>query len=345
MAIRSASETASAVVVTGAGGYVGSAVAATLIRQAEAGSLSFSDGAPVEKVVGVIRPGGSRERLRALAASPRFSLVECDIADAAGAETILKSAHPRAVIHTAMDASLHHEQPDEEQRRLVDAPLEMLCRILAGVPGARLITTGTCAVSSPAAAMDEDAPYDPHPGYLHYARHKIREETVLKRLSASFALSWIHLRLFYLFGGLEAERRLLPLVVRGLLEGRPVALGDAGLVRDYAHVDDVAGAFVRSLERADSGDGDIYNIGSGRGFSIAEIAAAIAETGGDARLLRFGEVATRDAARPEPVIANPAKAAADLSWRASGDVIARLKDAARQCRKNSFAIEPGDAHA
>ena len=333
MTIGSTSEAASAVVVTGAGGYVGSAVAAALIRSADAGALFFSNGPPVENVIGVLRPGGSKERLYPLTESLRFSLVECDIADVSSAGKILQGIRPRAIIHTAMDASLHFEQPEDEQRRLIDAPLEMFCRVLADVPGARLITTGTCAVCAPSASMNEDAPYDPHPGYLHYARHKIREEAVLRRLTATFALSWVHLRLFYLFGGYEAERRLLPLVVRGLLQGRPVYLGDKALVRDYAHVDDVAEAFLRSLECG----GGVYNIGSGKGFSIAQLAAAIAETGGDPGLLRFDEVETRDAARPEPVIANPAKAAAELGWRADGDVVGRLKEAALEWRRKLLA--------
>ncbi len=330
----SAISRAGAVVITGAGGFIGSAVVEAMLEKTDERSLRFSDGSRVEKIVAVIRPGGSRERLTRLAASPHFSIVEADIYDCAAMEILLTDIGPRVIIHTAMDSDIHLEQSEAGQRRLIDDPLAMMCRVLSGSDGGRLVTAGTCAVCAPSSSMDEEAAFDPHPGYPHYSRHKIREERVLADLSESYAVSWIHLRLFYLFGPNEAERRLLPQIVSGILQGKPVSLGPGSLVRDYAHIEDVAEAFVRSLERKETRPGgDIYNIGTGRGYSIADIACAAAQAVGDPALLRFGDLVTRDAARPEPVICNPAKAARELSWRARDNVLESIADAAGDWRR------------
>ena len=57
------------ILVTGAGGFIGSAVTRRLIRWAEAGAVLW-DGERVDTVCALLRPGSSTERLEDTLQSP-----------------------------------------------------------------------------------------------------------------------------------------------------------------------------------------------------------------------------------------------------------------------------------
>jgi nucleoside-diphosphate-sugar epimerase len=103
-----------------------------------------------------------------------------------------------------------------------------------------------------------------------------------------FELAWG--RIFFLYGPGEAATRLVPSVVRALLEGTPAAVSEGSQIRDFLHVDDVAEAFVALL------DGDVQgpvNIGSGNGVAIREVVELAGAAAGRPDLIRFGAVETR----------------------------------------------------
>jgi UDP-glucose 4-epimerase len=63
---------------------------------------------------------------------------------------------------------------------------------------------------------------------------------------------------------------LIPTIVfNGLQKKETVIYGDGSVVRDYLYVSDAVNAFVKAI--AYSGDNKIFNIGSGKGYSINEI--------------------------------------------------------------------------
>ncbi len=55
-------------------------------------------------------------------------------------------------------------------------------------------------------------------------------------------------RVFFLYGPGEAPGRLVASVARALLAGERAATGDGTQIRDFLHVDDVAGAFAALLD-------------------------------------------------------------------------------------------------
>lgn len=318
------------VLVTGGGGFVGSAVVRGLVGSMGAGSDRpiLPDGQPVGRVVALVSPSASSERLEDLSRSDRWELVRCDPTDAASLGAVLRRVRPRAVLHVAMDPSAHGPLSEAEQVRVIDRPLEVLVRALEGVPGTRIVTTGSVAVIRPGPSLDEGAPIELNPSYLEYARHKLREEQCVERLGTLTGVSWIHLRLFYIFGRYERPSRLLPHLVRELALGRPVDLSLGKQVRDYTDVDEVAGAYRDSLAAPEKASRRIYHIGSGRGISVRDFARTVAEVVGRPELLRFGAVRTPDEGHPS-IVANPALARAALGWAPSGATEELIRVAAR----------------
>lgn len=300
--------------VTGAGGFVGSAVVRALVGSAAGKESTFSDGSPVEHVVALLRPGGSHSRLAGLPTSGRWSTASADLTDRPAVLALLRRLRPRAVLHLASDRAIHEELDDGEQRRLHLDPLQTLFDGLADVPRSRVVHTSSAWVLPPGRRLDESSPSAPR---STYARAKARADDLLPLLHERTGVSWINLRLFNLFGRHEQESRLLPYVASRLLSGRPAKLCSPELVRDFSDIEDVARAYLAALAVGEEACGTVYHVGSGRGVSIWDFASSVAEVTGNAHLLRFASRAAPDAHLPCQV-ADPDRAIRILGWKPAG---------------------------
>lgn len=98
-------------------------------------------------------------------------------------------------------------------------------------------------------------------------------------------------------------------------------------VRDYIHVVDLAKGHVAALKKFAPGSGlSVYNLGTGRGYSVLEMISAVSEIVGKAipyQILprRAGDIAT--------CYAEPTKAKEELGWVAKYDIKRMCQDAWR----------------
>src|SRR5262249_33103290 len=77
----------------------------------------------------------------------------------------------------------------------------------------------------------------------------------------------------------DPETHLIPIVLQAALGKRPhvevfgtdYPTPDGTCVRDYIHVDDLASAHLLALEKIVPGQGNCYNVGIGRGYSVREV--------------------------------------------------------------------------
>lgn len=307
--------------VTGAAGFVGSAVVRALVRAGPGTGPRFADGAPVEHVIALLRPGGSQWRLSALAGVPGWTTAFADLADRKAVLDLFRRTRPRAVMHLASERAIHQEPDEDEQRRLHLDPLRTLFEGLSGVPGGRLVHTSSAWALPPGLALDETTPLAPRSAY---GRAKARADELLPHLQDTTGVPWVNLRLFNLFGRYEQESRLLPYVASRLLSQRPAELGPAELVRDFTDVDDVAGAYLAALGVGGEACGAVYHVGSGTAVSIGRFAGAVAGITGNADLLRFGARQTPDADLPCQV-ADPSRAVRILGWEPDRNLEERVR--------------------
>jgi UDP-glucose 4-epimerase len=193
-----------------------------------------------------------------------------------------------------------------------------------GARGKRVVFSSSAAVygepqSIPIAEDHPTRPINP------YGRTKLACEEMLRDLGVRLTV----LRYFNAAGAdedHEPETHLIPRVVRASLTGEPLPVyGDGSHVRDFVHVDDLAEAHVRALERP-----GIYNLGSGRGTSVREVIELARRVTGRPIEVRPGPPRPAD---PKVLVADVSRARRDLGWeprRTLEDIIASTYESQRK---------------
>jgi GDP-4-dehydro-6-deoxy-D-mannose reductase len=110
----------------------------------------------------------------------------------------------------------------------------------------------------------------------------------------------------FLLPGLVA--RAVALRARG---GDALALGNQAPVRDFLHVADVVAAYIALAERGVPGEA--YNVASGAGRSVGEVARRVLDRVGAAARLESDPALVRAADVPA-LVGSPAKLAAHTGW-------------------------------
>lgn len=139
-----------------------------------------------------------------------------------------------------------------------------------------------------------------------------------------------------LIGAPAAVRKALGLAQGFRILGEDHPTPDGTAVRDYIHVLDLADAHVRALRHLLAGGAtDIFNLGSGTGYSVREIVQA-ARTVLD-RPDFDPPVGPRRAGDPARLVASGDKARTVLGWRPERGVDAMIRSAALWHRSTAYA--------
>lgn len=131
-----------------------------------------------------------------------------------------------------------------------------------------------------------------------YGASKLAAEQLVGYQAATGAIAAVSLRCFAVAGAVDHlgdadSTRIIPraLAVAAGDEPRVTVNGDGSAVREFVHVADVATAYRLALEAAEAGRHRVWNVGSGRGVTVAEVV----------------EVVRRVTGRPVPVEHQPPK--------------------------------------
>jgi UDP-glucose-4-epimerase GalE len=305
---------ASSILVTGGAGYIGSHACKALAR---AGYL----------------PVAYDDLSRGHRAAVRWGpLVEGDIADRPRLCAALAEHRVAAVMHFAAYAYVGESvgNPALYYRNNLSGSLSLLEAMRETRVG-EIVFSSTCAIygTPDAVPIRETAPQNP---VNPYGETKRAIERALHWYGQAYAIRSASLRYFNAAGAdgegeigedHEPETHLIPLVLGAALGRRPAIevfgtdypTPDGTAIRDYIHVDDLADAHLRALERLRSGGASIaLNLGTGEGHSVREVIATAAAVSGR-------KIAVRDAPRrpgdPPALVADPSLAAQTLGWRAS----------------------------
>ena len=255
-------------------------------------------------------------------------LIEGDILDRAALTAAMKLVQPDAVAHFAAFAYVAESMtaPELYFRNNVVGTMNVLDAMLEnGVP--HLVFSSSCATYGVSNDLiTETTPQNP---INPYGRSKLMCEQVIRDYGEAHGITSTLLRYFNAAGcdadGDTGERHdpephVIPLAIRGAMDGSFTfnILGgdydtpDGTCVRDYIHVTDLADAHRRALDYLfEGGESDVFNLGTGQGCSVLELANAVSKVAGK-EVPRV--IADRRPGDPPILVANADKARESLGW-------------------------------
>jgi nucleoside-diphosphate-sugar epimerase len=96
---------------------------------------------------------------------------------------------------------------------------------------------------------------------------------------------------------------------------RPLTIyGDGGQLRDYVHVDDAVQALL-TLAETDRSDDRAYNVGSGTGTRLVDLARTVIDLAGGGRVEHVPWPALAEQVETGNFVADISRIARDLGWR------------------------------
>ena len=165
-------------------------------------------------------------------------------------------------------------------------------------------------------SVSEEHPLNPS---CPHAAHKIAVEEYLRLYQRLFAMRHTVARVTNPYGPGQSRSRTEYGVVNrmihlALTDDAVTVYGDGSQRRDYVYIDDVSAALV-TLADARQSDGRVYNVGSGTGTRLVDMARRITEAAGGGRLELVpwpaldGQIETGD------FVADISRIGRELGWR------------------------------
>ena len=290
------------VLVTGAGGFIGSHLTERLarlgartrafIRYNSTGTAGWLDSSPLRQDIEVIL-GDVRDR-----DSLRRAMRGTDI-----------------VFHLAalIGIPYSYHAPESYLRTNAEGTLNVLQTALEERVGL-VLHTSTSEVYGTAQYVPINEAH-PLQAQSPYAASKISADHMTEAFSRSFGLPVSILRPFNTYGPRQSTRAVVPTIISQCLASDRVRLGSLAPSRDLNFVADTVEGYVRAAETP-AAAGRTLNLGSGREIRIGELARLIAELIGKSVAIEEDTERVRPAASEvERLLADASAARALLGWQ------------------------------
>lgn len=295
------------ILVTGGAGFIGSNVADAYI---EAGhEVAVLDNFTT----------GKKENL-----NPKAKLFEVDLRDKQ-LEQIIADFAPQVINHHAAQIDVRKSVSDPIYNAEVNeiGTLNLLNAAVKSKVGKIIFSSTGGAIYGEVAkksGADENHPQEP---ISPYAITKRSVEMYLYAFKVLHGLKYTILRYGNVYGPRQdplGEAGVIAIFIGKMLKGEtPTIFGDGKQLRDYVYVGDVAAANLIALEQ---GEGQTYNIGTGKGVSVNELFAHLKE------IMKFpGEVVYAPARAGELFrsVLNAKKIKKELGWKPKVSIKKGLK--------------------
>jgi NAD dependent epimerase/dehydratase len=254
------------ILITGAGGFIGSHLAEELVRRNHqvrafvhynsAGSHGWLDSSPA-------------------AIRGELDVFAGNICDPNGVRTAMKGCD--AVLHLAALIAIpySYHSPDTYVETNIRGTLNIL-QAARDLDVAHVVHTSTSEVYGTAQFVPITEEHRLQ-GQSPYAATKIGADQLALSFERSFGTPVTVVRPFNTYGPRQSARAVIPTIITQIAAGqRKIKLGSIHPTRDFNFVADTVGGFLAALE-SKAGVGEVVNIGSGFEISIGDTARLIAE--------------------------------------------------------------------
>ncbi len=276
------------VLLTGAAGFIGAAVAAPLLARGDevVGLDNLNDYYDVQL---------KRDRVAQLQGRPGWRFEAMDVADRAGLQALFERERFDRVVHLAAQAGVRYSL--RNPHAYVDSNVVGFVNLLEACRHMQ-VQHLVYASSSSVYGGNTRMPFSEHDSVDHpvslYAATKKANELMAHTYSHLFGLPTTGLRFFTVYGPWGRPDMALFLFTRAILEGRPIDVFNQGQMRrDFTYIDDVVEGVVRVLDRVPGPDPDyrseapdpgsshapyrVFNIGNHEPVALLDFIACLEE--------------------------------------------------------------------
>ena len=292
------------VVITGATGFIGSAVVRTILAQGR-------------RVIVITRTSSDKSRLRDVSG---YEEVVADRLDDPSLSAKLREYAPTVFIHCAWRGVAGAER-NQSWQISENVPFTIASVNLAAAAGCRQwIGLGSHAeYGNLNRVIEESAPTVPT---TTYGKGKLAAGIAALALCEAHGIAGAWLRVFSTYGPGDAPHWLIPYAVLELAAGRSPKLTLCEQLWDYLHVTDAAEAIACVADGKTSG---VFNLGHGRTWPLREIIETIRAAMGTPTTAEFGAMPYR----PDQVMyleADISKLTAATGWKPRIGLVDGIKE-------------------
>jgi NAD dependent epimerase/dehydratase len=318
------------ILVTGAGGFLGSHLAERLVRE----------GASVRALVRY-NARGTAGWLDHSDVLGDMELLAGDVCDASTCRSAVDGCD--IVYHLAALTTVPHSYavPASFVRANIDGTLEMLEAVRRSsverfIQASSSQTYGTARH----VPIDEDHPLE---AQSPYAATKVACDALVSAWHHTYGVPGVILKVFCTYGPRQSVRNIIPTIITQLLEGPTIRLGNLGPRRDYNFVDDAIEAYVLAATAPDIINRKMNVCGNAE-ISIADLAQTIARLmGSDIEIVQDPERVRPATSEVDRLLGDSALAQRLLGWRHSVDLEAGLRRTVDWYTEHKALVTPAKA--
>lgn len=317
------------VLVTGAGGFIGSHVTEALVREGAS-------------VIGFVHYNSRNDwgNLELLEEEIRkeVNVFAGDVTDPFSVRTAALDSE--IIFHLAALIGIPYSYTAPASYVAVNVTGTLNVMEAARETGARVVHTSTSETYGSAQYVPID---EKHPlvGQSPYSASKIAADKIVESYYRSFDMPVVTVRPFNNYGPRQSARAVIPTIISQVVSGFPeIKLGLTTPIRDLLYVSDTARGYMLAASSQEA-EGETINLGYGKGITIGDLARMIIEISGK----DVSVVSDESRVRPEKsevtqLIADNTKAKALLGWEPRVELREGLERCYAYIRDNLSLFKP-----
>jgi UDP-glucuronate 4-epimerase len=261
------------VIVTGAAGFIGRAVAERLLDRG--GSVIG-----VDNFNAYYEPALKTDRAATLEGREGFRMVRMDVADKDAFAALARESGARRLVHLAAQAGVRYsiEQPFAYEHANLLGHLSVLeaCRHAEGFEHLVYASSSSVYGDRPLAGAFKETEAAETPSSL-YAATKRANELMSASYSHLYRIPQSGLRFFTVYGPWGRPDMAYFSFTQKILAGEPIEVfGEGRMARDFTYIDDIVTGVVAALDHPPTDGGhEVFNIGAGRPVGLMDMIAVL----------------------------------------------------------------------